>query len=93
MLRLISFNFVLFLLSVGLHSQESYIDYRSPFHPVVGNSGMIVSHNKESSDIGIEILEMGGNAIDAAIATHFALELRCSLSEGREHTSLLPISI
>ena len=75
MLRLISFNFVLFLLSAGLHSQESYIDYRSPFHPVVGNSGMVVSQNKESSDIGIEILEMGGNAIDAAVAVGFSLAI------------------
>ena len=75
MLRLISFNFVLFLLSVGLHSQESYIDYRSPFHPVVGNSGMVVSQNQESSDIGIEILEMGGNAIDAAVAVGFSLAI------------------
>ena len=75
MLRQISFNFVLFLLSVGLYSQESYIDYRSPFHPVVGNSGMVVSQNKESSDIGIKILEMGGNAIDAAVAVGFSLAI------------------
>ena len=68
MLHQISFNFVLILLSVGLYSQESYIDYRSPFHPIVGNSGMVVSQNKESSDVGVEILEMGGNAIDAAVA-------------------------
>ena len=42
---------------------------------MVGNSGMVVSQNKESSDIGIEILEMGGNAIDAAVAVGFSLAI------------------
>ena len=36
---------------------------------------MVVSQNKESSDIGIEILEMGGNAIDAAVAVGFSLAI------------------
>ena len=42
---------------------------------MVGNSGMVVSQNKESSNIGIEILEMGGNAIDAAVAVGFSLAI------------------
>ena len=51
----------------------SYIDYESPFHPVVGTSGMVVSQNNLSSDLGLEILNMGGNAIDAAVAIGFSL--------------------
>jgi gamma-glutamyltranspeptidase / glutathione hydrolase len=39
----------------------------------VGKNGMVVSSNKYASDIGLEILKSGGNAIDAAIATGFAL--------------------
>ena len=42
---------------------RSYIDYESPFHPVVGNAGMVVSQNNLSSEIGIEILNMGGNCL------------------------------
>jgi gamma-glutamyltranspeptidase/glutathione hydrolase len=34
---------------------------------------MVVSQNQDSSDIGIEILNMGGNAIDAAVAVGFSL--------------------
>jgi len=34
---------------------------------------MVVSQNQASSDIGIEILNMGGNAIDAAVAVGFSL--------------------
>ncbi len=62
-----------FLFSQSTFSQQSYIDYQSPFHPVVSNSGMVVSQNYLSSDIGIEILNQGGNAIDAAVAVGFSL--------------------
>ena len=61
--------------SIGLLAQESYIDYISPYHPTVVSSeqGMVVSQNYLSSDIGIEILDKGGNAIDAAVAVGFSL--------------------
>ena len=55
--------------------QVRYIDYPSPFHPTIGTSGMVVSQNQASSDIGVEILNMGGNAIDAAVAVGFSLAI------------------
>ncbi len=43
-------------------------------HPdASGKNGVVVSSNKYASDIGIQILKNGGNAIDAAIAVGFAL--------------------
>jgi len=39
----------------------------------VGKNGMVVSSNRFASEVGIKILQNGGNAIDAAIATGFAL--------------------
>ena len=61
--------------SVNLSAQVSYIDYLSPFHPTIGQSGMVVSQNQASSDIGIQILDMGGNAVDAAVAVGFSLAI------------------
>ena len=65
--------FSLILFFSYLHSGQDYIDYPHPFHPTVSKSGMVVSQNTLSSEIGIEILDMGGNAVDAAVAVGFSL--------------------
>ena len=63
----------LFFFVCNLNAQQSYIDYLSPYHPTVSNKGMVVTQNNLSSDVGIEILNKGGNAIDAAVAVGFSL--------------------
>ena len=67
--------FSLLFVSFNALGQVRYIDYPSPFHPTIGTAGMVVSQNQASSDIGVEILNMGGNAIDAAVAVGFSLAI------------------
>jgi gamma-glutamyltranspeptidase/glutathione hydrolase len=40
---------------------------------LVADSAMVVSAHALASQVGVDIMKQGGNAIDAAIATHFAL--------------------
>ena len=43
------------------------------FHPVVARNGMVASEQALASQIGLQVLKNGGNAVDAAVAVGFAL--------------------
>lgn len=49
------------------------IDRHARFHPINSSKGMVVSQEAIASRVGAKILSDGGNAIDAAVATGFAL--------------------
>ncbi len=54
-------------------SDNMFLDKNARFHPVISQLGMVVSQEAIASQVGADILEAGGNAIDAAVATGFAL--------------------
>ena len=41
--------------------------------PTYGAEGMVSTTDRVASEIGVEVLRSGGNAVDAAVAIHFAL--------------------
>src|SRR5436305_6324195 len=41
--------------------------------PVRARHGMVVTRESHATDVGLEVLKKGGNAIDAAVAVGFAL--------------------
>ncbi|HEX6909657.1 MAG TPA: gamma-glutamyltransferase [Longimicrobium sp.] len=46
---------------------------RGAIAPVTASRGMVVTTDRVASEVGAEVLRRNGNAVDAAIATHFAL--------------------
>jgi gamma-glutamyltranspeptidase/glutathione hydrolase len=68
------------LFSMGVHSlsfasseKVVSLDPLARFHPVIAENGVTVSQEAIASQVGADILAAGGNAVDAAVATGFAL--------------------
>ncbi len=61
------------VLTVILFVLSNYTSLHAKKWPVYAKNGMVVSTQKIASEIGVEILKKGGNAVDATVAVCFAL--------------------
>lgn len=69
---LITFTLLFFFISLQSKAQINPYNYRLQ-KKVVATKGAVVSAHPLASQVGLQILKQGGNAIDAAIATQLAL--------------------
>lgn len=56
--------------AVAVHNYDYEMNV---FHPVQATQGMVVTEQALASEVGLAILQQGGNAVDAAVAIGFAL--------------------
>jgi gamma-glutamyltranspeptidase/glutathione hydrolase len=64
---------LLFLTIISCKTEPEKTEVAAPTVGVIAENAMVVSAREEASQIGVEILKMGGNAYDAAIAVELAL--------------------
>ena len=77
MRRFISFTvFALIALGAAAYAQVAPVSSTPPIPPatpILAHNGMVVAQESRAARIGVEILDRGGNAVDAAVAVGFAL--------------------
>jgi gamma-glutamyltranspeptidase/glutathione hydrolase len=69
-------SFLLLVWSAGATAQVAPQSHRPPIPPsqaILAHNGMVVAQERRAARIGVEILDRGGNAVDAAVAVGFAL--------------------
>src|ERR1700724_2112408 len=68
--RAVTALIALFCIAAAARAQEAS---SSTVPTVIGQNGMVVAQESRAARVGIDILQKGGNAVDAAVATGFAL--------------------
>jgi len=69
-----SFSLIAILSNTAYSSETApLLNFNARILPVVATKGMVASQESRATKVGVQILEQGGNAVDAAVAVGFAL--------------------
>ncbi|THV05072.1 gamma-glutamyltranspeptidase [Dendrothele bispora CBS 962.96] len=74
-------SFALFT-SNAFRSSEHFVPKRNPAYLIKAVHGAVATENHRCSDIGVEVMKEGGNAIDAAIASTLCIGVVNMFSSG-----------
>jgi gamma-glutamyltranspeptidase / glutathione hydrolase len=66
-------SFFLYPVGAVLAQTDGFRTGEDRVHPVLGRSGMVATQEAHATRVGLDILQRGGNAVDAAVAVGFAL--------------------
>ncbi len=77
MIRVLSFTVALLFSAFALAQSQPQLASTLPDIPpvngILAHNGMVVAQESRAARIGVEILDRGGNAVDAAVAVGFAM--------------------
>lgn len=73
LLEQLFYSSVCFAANEAGQASAPILDHQSIFHPIIGQAGMVSSQEQLATQVGLDILKQGGNAVDAAVAVGFAL--------------------
>jgi gamma-glutamyltranspeptidase / glutathione hydrolase len=81
--RRFSLTFVRLVWPLAMSLAVIHLPVNAAFpRPATGKKGMVASAHRLATEAGIRILKKGGNAIDAAVATAFAISVTLPYSAG-----------